>query len=70
MESQLLPFSYVHINTDSNMSYTPSKIFTEYELREHQKQYASRIVKTGNLTLSIKGSYGIKNLEINHLSIW
>mgnify|MGYP001158262784 CR=1 FL=1 len=53
-------FLYVHINTDSNMSYTPSKIFTEYELREHQEQYASRIVKTGNLTLSIKGSYGIK----------
>ena len=51
-------FMYVHIQPDSNISQSPSKIFTEYELSGHQQQYTSRIVKTGNLTMSIKGTYG------------
>tara|TARA_Y100000768_G_C23828610_1_gene610202 strand:+ start:110 stop:850 length:741 start_codon:yes stop_codon:yes gene_type:complete len=53
-------FLYVHIQPGSGFSNEPSKIFSEYEIQEHQKQYADRIVKTGNLTLSLKGSYGIK----------
>ena len=51
-------FMYVHIQPGSTISQSPSKIFTEYELDEHQAAYASRIVKTGNLMMSIKGTYG------------
>ncbi|MFL2629504.1 MAG: hypothetical protein ACJ0NO_03090 [Flavobacteriaceae bacterium] len=60
MVTQQLLFLYVHIQPDSGFFNDPSKIFSEYEIQEHQKQYADRIVKTGNLTLSLKGSYGIK----------
>jgi hypothetical protein len=54
-------FVYVHFNKPgTTLTYNDSNLFSAYESTLHQSGYHNRIVKTGQLTLGIKASYGTK----------